>query len=429
MKTPVRVLALIDQAIVSAASFVATVIVARFGGATDLASYSIATSILLLLVGAQNSVVVLPYIIRRRHHEHNSTAHAGSTLVLNLGLAVSAFLILGVVAALLVLADAGDVVWLAFALAFAGPATIAREFARRYAFAHLQIARALEVDIATVVLQLSALFILGRIGWLSAQTAIITFGAACLASAGLGFARTRREFNLHIKGIGADLNESWSHGRWLLVNQVIGNLSGYAPIWLAALILGSTATGILAACTSIVAIANPLIFGLDNILAPRLSDALTSSGSRGLFDETLRSTLIIGAVMIAVVLMIWFGGAALMELFYPAAEFSGTHDILIALALGTAALAFTLPATSALAVTERTRDVVLTGLVALAVMITAMLTLTPQFGIMGIALASLLGNVCCLGLRWALLLRSMNRLAVPRSANGPTGKAMPEPQR
>jgi O-antigen/teichoic acid export membrane protein len=411
-----RLLALVDQAIVSGASFVATVLVARFGGASELASYSIASSVLLLLIGAQNTIVILPYVVHRRYHAHAPRVHAGSTLILNAGLAVAAALLLAIAAGAYLLWNGGQTAWIVLALAFAGPCILAREFARRYAFAHLQVNRAMQVDTATTVVQLCALAVLGRLGLMSAETAILAFGVSCLLSACGWFWLSRRDFDLRGTDLRPNVEKSWRLGRWLLANQVISNLQGYGCVWLSAAILGTAATGVLAACISVVAVANPLIFGLDNVLTPRLSAAFAKGNRRDLLAEALRNLALIGGLMAAVCIAILVGGDALMHLFYPAAEFGGYHAVLVVLAFGTAALALTLPASSAIAVLERPREILVTGIVSLAITIVSSLLLMQQAGIMGVALGTLLGNASCLAGRWALLLTEVMRPAADAPA-------------
>lgn len=399
-----RALALADQAIVSGSSFAATVIIARFGGASELASYSLAASVLLLLVGAQNTVGIMPYVIQRRHHTAAPAAHAGSTMILNLAIAGLAALILAIVAIALAVVVGGQPAALAFAVAFAGPSVVAREFARRYAFAHLELTRAIVVDTVTMTIQLVGLFALGWSGWLTAEIAIAIFGLSCLVSAAGWYRRARGDFDLTAAGLAGNMRQSWNLGRWLLANQMIGNIQGYAPIWLSMAMLGSTPTGIYVACVSVVAAANPLIFGVDNVLTPRLSAAFAKGGMRELSGEAWRNAGLIAALVAAVSAAIWLFGDWLMAVFYPVGEFGGYHAVLVILALATAALALTLPATSALAVLERPREVIVSGIVSAAITIGATLILMQQYGLLGIALGTLTGNVSCLVARWAILL-------------------------
>src|SRR6516165_3653228 len=62
---------------------------------------------------------------------------------------------------------------------------------------------------------------------------------------------------------------SWGLGKWLFVNQIMVQVQRYITYWLSAVIAGAAVTGVFAACMSIVAFANPVVFGLFNILAPR----------------------------------------------------------------------------------------------------------------------------------------------------------------
>src|SRR5205807_1108115 len=67
----------------------------------------------------------------------------------------------------------------------------------------------------------------------------------------------------------ATMRQSWDLGKWLFVGQMTVQVQRYVTYWLSMLIAGAAVTGVYAACMSIVAFANPLIFGVGNILMPR----------------------------------------------------------------------------------------------------------------------------------------------------------------
>jgi O-antigen/teichoic acid export membrane protein len=76
----VHVLALSDQAIVSAASFLTTVIIGRSTDPSQLGAYAIAISILASLFTIQRSLITLPYSIQRHRPLGTPQEHAGSAL-------------------------------------------------------------------------------------------------------------------------------------------------------------------------------------------------------------------------------------------------------------------------------------------------------------------------------------------------------------
>ena len=76
-----RVLALVDQAVVSATSFLTTVIVGRCTYPSQLGIYAIAISVLSSLFTIQGSLISHPYSIQRHRPLGTPSQHAGSSLL------------------------------------------------------------------------------------------------------------------------------------------------------------------------------------------------------------------------------------------------------------------------------------------------------------------------------------------------------------
>lgn len=117
---------------------------------------------------------------------------------------------------------------------------------------------------------------LGRTGQLSAATAFLSLAGSCGLACLAWLYLARRQFALRLAHFSATLVQSWTLGKWLLSNQLAVQAMGYVTYWLSLMTGGAVVTGIYAACTSIVAFANPLIFGFFNILTPRFVRTLRS---------------------------------------------------------------------------------------------------------------------------------------------------------
>jgi O-antigen/teichoic acid export membrane protein len=169
-----HLLALADQAIVSGASFVSTVVIARACGASELGIYAIGISVLTILISVQDSVVLTPYSIQRHQPVGTPEEHAGASFVLSASLAGLAMLIFATAASMLsVFGIAPRVAAMAWALAVVVPFALLREFARRHAFAHLRMSHALIQDFMVSALQIGGLAWLWRSGSVTAVTATL----------------------------------------------------------------------------------------------------------------------------------------------------------------------------------------------------------------------------------------------------------------
>ena len=76
----VHALALVDQVVVSAASFLTTVTIGRFTDPSQLGAYAIGISVLASSFTIQGSLITLPYSIQVHRPLGTPAEHAGSSL-------------------------------------------------------------------------------------------------------------------------------------------------------------------------------------------------------------------------------------------------------------------------------------------------------------------------------------------------------------
>jgi O-antigen/teichoic acid export membrane protein len=346
----------LDQAVVSATSFLVLILVARWASVEQVGYYAIGGSILALAVTFQDSLVTRPYSIQLFKLPGLPAAHAFGSLALSILLSVSTAVILGLGALLLpVLGAPRDSATLILVLAAAAPLVLGREFARRYCFANLLMRQALVLDTATSSILIAALSYLAWTGQLSAYTALGAAGLACGTSIVAWFAMKRKYFAYRAAAIGKTFRQSWELGRWLLSSQLALQLQSYIAHWITLLIAGAAATGIYSACLSIVALANPFLFGFFNVLTPKFVRTLRNSGHPGLRREAAFDALILGAVMGAFTIFILLFGEVFMNHLYPGGEYAGHTHVLSILALSATVAAIGAPAAIALTTTEHGR--------------------------------------------------------------------------
>jgi O-antigen/teichoic acid export membrane protein len=250
--TAPSVLALADQALVSGASFMTTVLIGRHTFPNQLGTYALAGATLIWLTNAQESLVSLPYTIRRNSDLSPAALQAGQALALS-GL-LSALVIVAIGLAILAVLFSGahqSVIPILWVLAGVAPFVIHRDFARRFAFADLRNIEALGLDCAIVTLQLGAL---GWLAWthqLTSVTALAALGFACATSVLTWLALVHKRFRFTREGFSETLHNSWTVGKWLFANQLLAALQSQMTLWFVALAVGAVATGIYTACMSI----------------------------------------------------------------------------------------------------------------------------------------------------------------------------------
>ena len=147
-------IALADQLVASATTLLTGIIIGRACTPAEFGLYTLAFSIVLVLVRLQTSLISTPYTVyspRLRGSEH--ARYTGSTLTHQFSLSVLAVLFLSLCGIVLSAgvgpAGLAPVVW---ALVFAISLILVREYARHMCFANLQFRAALILDILTAAL-------------------------------------------------------------------------------------------------------------------------------------------------------------------------------------------------------------------------------------------------------------------------------------
>ena len=398
-------LALADQAVVSGTSFLATVLIGRWSDASELGVYALAISILASTLAVQDSLVSLPFAIQRLNEKGVPEDRAGRALTHSVLLSVLAAVVLMGVALYLGLGHGGSgqamVMW---ALATVMPFALLREFGRSFAFARLSMGEALTLDVAVAVIQLGTLCLLGWSGPVSAVTALAALGGACAVSGMIWFLLTRRSFAVRAGLTRASMAESFKLGKWLLAGRLTVQVQWYVTYWLSMIVLGAAATGVYAACMSVVAISNPLISGLNNILTPRAVLAWKSEGSTGLRRQAVWDALFLGAAMSCFSVLLFAAGDGMMHLLFKGQDYAGQGHTVTVLALALLAQAVGTPASSALANMERPHAIVWAGLFAAVVTVPLVWFLMMKAGLLGAAYGFLVGNIAGAAGRWLAFL-------------------------
>jgi O-antigen/teichoic acid export membrane protein len=396
-----HLIALVDQAIVSGASFASTVLVAHWTVPSQLGIYSLGISLLVASVTIQEALISIPYTIQRDRGAGTPAECAGGSLMQSGLLSALLVLVLAATSAgLRALGADPDLATMVSALAAITPFALLREFGRRFAFAHLRLAQASLLDGAVAAIQLGALCWLGRNGWLSSATACLALGGACAPTAAMWTYLSRRDIAFRLSQLRATIRQSWALGKWLFGGQIAVLVQGYVAIWLLAWIAGTATTGVYAACMSVVSIANPLILGIGNILLPRAVLALNEGGGSKLWRQSVQDAVLLGLATAVFCVAIMIGGESVMRMLYHDAAFEGRGQTLTVLAAALLASSLGMPATNALASMERTREIF--WIVSAAAVLTTLLVwrLTSAWGLVGAAYGFLLGNLIGMAGRW-----------------------------
>lgn len=393
-------LAILDQGVVSGTSFITTWLIGRFSTPAELGLYSLGLSVVLGLLVVQMSLITTPYAVHRHTDPKHSASNLGSTFVMQvilMGLALA-----GLVVALLV--THGPARILVCAAIPAVPLLLTREFTRRLAFARVSMAGALAIDLPVAAIQAIGLIVLAWMGRLSGATAFCVLGAAAAIGTVVGLSQHRGRSRFHRADFDRDVRRHWNFGRWIAGAQLLAVVNTQGTFWLVDAVRGTTETGIFAACLSIVLLSNPFVLAVGNLLTPRAAQTYAEQGFAGLRTYILQVSGIIALVMGCFCVVLALGGDWLVQLLY-GSDYAG-HGTVITL-LG---ITFLIGAVS-MAVNDALRAVGRTNVEFAAMAIDAVVTVglglvgLYWMGLVGLAIASLLGAIAALVFQVALFAR------------------------
>lgn len=407
--------AMLDQAIYSGTTFCTSVLLGRLAGADALGVYSLAFSVTILVLCGHETLVTMPYTINVHQLQPNEQGKAaGSVFIFYLAfsfLAGFAFLVAGSV--LVEFAGRSTLGLVLLSVAAAIPGILLRELARKLAYAHLHIRIAFLLDAAASLVQLSTLFLLVTYDLLSASTAFAAVGlGSCIAGLGwLSFSRHR--FSFSVRQINDDLSRHLRIGRWICLALVTLLLQGSIAMWLIAYVLGTAASGVFAACMSVIALSNPLINAIGNVFIPEACKVLNESGVEGLWRLAQSKVTVLATVAGLFACFVVLFGDAFVHFFY-GPNYAEERAMIICLAFVSFAKAIETIAYNGLFVLKWFSINLWINLCSLAVLVALMVPLMAATGVTGAAAALLTVSSLACVVRWAVFTKAM-KLAVRTS--------------
>lgn len=416
-------LSLVDQAIVSGASFVTAMIIGRTTSQETMGMYYLIASIVIIAVGMQEHVIAAPYMIySKRRSGHDLAVYNGSVWFHHF--LTTAGGVIALLAAISVLSIAGSSplassLWV---LLIAGPLMLLREWIRRFAFANLKIASALAVDATVAALQLGGLLWLARNGSLSVFGIFAVMGGACLiASLGwLVFAAGDIKFERD--RVRPDWRSNWLFGRWTVRSYLVGNTTQYVMPWIVNLAVSTAAAGVLGACITLINLANLFLTSIDRILTPRAAQAFAAGGVR-----ELRRVLSWAAIALlpglALFCLTVFAVGSRVAVFVYGEQYSETGLILSVLSLSVLANGVGTIVGNGLWAIDQPRSNFIADVCCLAVTLGSAVALVSTLGTLGAALALLAGTSVAAVVRTITLWLAL--AAFDAKADSPLTASMP----
>lgn len=320
---PVKLLAFVDQGVVSAGNFIAGMLMARAFGAREFGSFTLAWLIVEFMASLQFASVIQPMLNIGAKEDEAGRVHYYSAIAIQQAcIGIGAALLVGMTVAGIGEAFHGELGHLALPLCVATASFQGYNFFRRYFFVRDRPGIALANDMLRIGLQIGGILALPLLGWpVSAGSGVWIVAVACTLPALVGVALFGR-FEWDSASFGRLVVRHWAFSKWLLPSAVMFWMTSQAFVLMSGIVLGAAATGTLKAAISIAGIITLLMQALDNFAPMQASQAFQSGGCDALLRYLGRLCLLMAALLAALVLLLSSDTDTIVRMIY-GREFEG----------------------------------------------------------------------------------------------------------
>jgi O-antigen/teichoic acid export membrane protein len=396
--------ALTDQALVSLGGVATSIILARSLPPAEFGVYVLLFGAMLLLNTVHASIVVYPLSIRGARATTTELSHlSGSFLVLALLFALPLLVPLG--AMTVGLTSWRVVPWAIVALVV----WQLQETARRALFAGLRLRAAIPGDIVAYLGQAALLLLLTQRGALTLRTVFMVMVVTSFAGLLLQLACIRPSVNAYAPSA-ALARVALNDGRWVLPSNLLGSFIMQGLLWMLALVEHARGAADLQAVITIVGVANPVMFGLGNLLTPALARARRTLAIAEARHQFTSAFGLGGLLLLPYALLLWLLPGHVLALVYGASSpYADLTTPLRLLALAYLLVYMAHIVNSALFGLERLHAALIVQVAGSVTLIAAGGLLTFTWGVTGAALATLLVHF----VRTVIGLVALRRALVP----------------
>lgn len=402
--------AVVDQALVSAGTFVLNVLLARFTTPTDYGIFVLCFSGIVLSTELQNAVITEPMMVfGSARLEGDRSRYLGAVLALQLALV--ALFVTTICAAAWLWARLVETGGAASTLIYASAAlggTHLRELARKSFYSSFAPGRALLNDALYSALLFTGIALVTVRGDLSTNVAFLILGAAGAAAGLTGLVAVGAARLVSQAEIRDALRLHWRYGKWMIGVSGARWSANELYYFVAAGIVGVAGSGALKAVQNVFAPISLFLSGLSNLLLPIVSGMAAPSQRRLLNRFVLAVGSILAPIALVYLAVVYLGAESTFDLLYDGAFLDYAYLLPIFGAGHVLVAAFQGPSLGLRAL-DRPRSVfTITAISALATVV-AVIPLTSGFGLAGAA-GSMLLSILVGSPLWALVyLRAARR--------------------
>jgi O-antigen/teichoic acid export membrane protein len=305
-----------DQALISLASFVTLLLLARSLAPGAFGTFVVLYMVLLFAGSLQTTLVTRPHnVLAAPMLDDDYEAYTGGVAAWQLLLALG-FCALALAAAGVAFLTGVAMAPMILALAAVLLAGQLQEFARQTRYTRRRANEAFVVDLVRYGGGTAVIVLLWRLDTLDGELALYSMAVAAGVSALVGF----REMPVRLHGCVAMVRRNWAFGKWLLGDSLGEWLSTELYPLLVAAIVGLGGTGVYKMAQNVLAPTHMIFSAFSAYAIPRAARSFARGGRPAMLGFLLPAAIVAAVPLVAYLGVVGLAGGRLVEFLYPQAE-------------------------------------------------------------------------------------------------------------
>jgi O-antigen/teichoic acid export membrane protein len=402
-------LAVVDQAVISLANFIATLILARNISPTELGMYGVGFTMLRLIRAIQEGLTIQPLnAIGAAQDLPTFKRYASSTSLIQIGMAllssVSAILVGGI---LIKMGKdvAGPTV---FSLWFVFLWWQMQEYIRRMMYTRGSVFLAVVNTVIANLVRLGLMVYWNSTNQLTGITGLDAIGWGALVALIPGLWQTRQFWTARFYPLWNTLKENWGFGKWVMGGMLANWVSVELYPVITAGLVSFAAAGAYRALQNLVAPIHLLLRAVDTYMTPRAARTYHEKELPGLQRQVRLTYLIIGLPILSILGLAVLFPAQILELLY-GKTYLEYSEAMVLMAIFYALMYAYWPLQIAFKAIQVSRPLFIANAIAFAVMFTAGIWAIQQWGVYGTLIGQIMNAAIVAVILWATWLNFLKR--------------------
>ncbi len=315
VRAPAALLSFLDQVLISAARFLAGLLLIRSASAEEYGLYMLLFSIILLAISVQNALITTPMTVLAPTMAQDEQSRFVRALAKGQYLIWLPLLIF-IPAGMLFFQRPESMITpgLALVLAAALFFILAREFFRRAFFVIFRPGQVVRTDFIDAAILISALILLARgEGLMSAQAVIALTGLAAMFAGVFAAREFFGFFRVPSGDVFAALRRCWPFGRWSLLGVIVTWLQMQGFLFLLDFLQSREDVGHVSAVRMLLVPVMMLNTALISLYKPRSAGVLAEKGPAAAARLLMRMTMMAGLGALLWFVLVFFGKEVLQN--------------------------------------------------------------------------------------------------------------------